>query len=63
MGSDESHATTKERYQYTTSMDIHNTRYERIQSLIQNHMRHVRSESAREREWRYINANNNNNVS
>ena len=34
--------------QYTTSVDINNTRYERIQSLIQNHMRHVRSESARE---------------
>ena len=43
-----SHATTKERYQYTTSMDINNTRYKRIQSLIQNHMRHVRSESAPE---------------
>ena len=43
-----SHATTKERYQYTTSVDINNTRYKRIQSLIQNHMRHVRSESARE---------------
>ena len=43
-----SHATTKERYQYTTSVDINNTRYKRIQSLIQNHMRHVRSESAGE---------------
>ena len=42
-----SHATTEERYQYTTSVDI-NTRYKRIQSLIQNHMRHVRSESAGE---------------
>ena len=41
-------ATTTERHQYTTSVDINNTRYERIQSLIQNHMRHVRSESARE---------------
>ena len=40
--------TTKERCQYSTSVDIKNTRYERIQSLIQNHMRHVRSESARE---------------
>ena len=38
-----SHATTKEHYQYTTSM-----RYKRIQSLIQDHMRPVRSESARE---------------
>ena len=43
-----SHATTTQRYQYTTSVDINNTRYKRIQSLIQNHMRHVRSESARE---------------
>ena len=33
-----SHATPKEHYQYTISMDINNTRYERIQSLIQNHM-------------------------
>ena len=43
-----SHATTTERYQYTTSVDINNTRYKRIQSLIKNHMRHVRIESARE---------------
>ena len=49
-----SYATTKERYQYTTSVDINNTRYKkkekkkRIQSLNQNHMQHVRSESARE---------------
>ena len=43
-----SHATTKERYQYTTSVDISNTRYEMLQLLIHNHMRHVRSESARE---------------
>ena len=35
-------------YQYTTSVDINNTRYKRIQSLIYNHMRHVRIESARE---------------
>ena len=33
-----SHATATERYQYTTSVDINNTRYKRIQSLIQNHM-------------------------
>ena len=32
-----SHATPKECYQYT-SVDINNTRYKRIQSLIQNHM-------------------------
>ena len=43
-----SHATTKERYQYTTSVDIDNTRYKKTQSLVQNHMRHMRSESARE---------------
>ena len=42
-----SHATTtKERYQYTVSVDIKNTRCKRIQSLIQKHMRHVRSECA-----------------
>ena len=41
-----SHATIKERYQYTTSGDINNTCYKRIQSLIQNHVRHVHSESA-----------------
>ena len=33
-----SHATSTERYQYTTSVDINNTRYKRIQLLIQNHM-------------------------
>ena len=43
-----SHATTEELYQYTTSVDINTTRYKRLQSLIQNHIRHVRSESARE---------------
>ena len=43
-----SHATPKERYQYTISVDIKNTRYKRLQSFIQNHMQHVRSESARE---------------
>ena len=65
-----SHATTKERYQYTTSVDINNTRYKRMQSLIQNHMQHVRSESAREQRTAlyksyifhsYIKAMNNNN--
>ena len=35
-------------YQYTTSVDINNKRYKRTQSVVQNHMRHVRSESARE---------------
>ena len=43
-----SHATTKECYQYTTSMEINNTRSKRLQSLIQSHLRHVRSESALE---------------
>ena len=43
-----SHATTKERYQNSTSVDINNTHCKRLQSLIQNHTRHVRSESARE---------------
>ena len=33
-----SHARTKERYQHTTSVDINNTHYKRIQSLIQNHI-------------------------
>ena len=43
-----SHATTKERCQYTTSADIKNTRYKRIQLLFEKHMQHVRNESARE---------------
>ena len=34
---------------YTISVDIKNTRYKWTQSLIQNHMRHERSESARRR--------------
>jgi len=42
------HQRTKERYQYTTSVDINNTHCKTIQSLIQNHTRHARSESARE---------------
>ena len=33
--------------EHITSVDIKNTRINRIQSLIQNHMQHVRSESAR----------------
>ena len=33
-----SHATTKNCCQYTTSVDIKNTCYKRIQSVIQNHM-------------------------
>ena len=41
-----SHATSRKGYQYTTAVDIKNTRYKKIQSLI--HMRYVRSESARE---------------
>ena len=35
------------------------TRYKRIQTLIQNYMRHVRTESAREQKQRYIRAMNN----
>ena len=34
---------------YTISVDIKNTRYKWTQSLIQNHMRHERSEFARRR--------------
>ena len=50
-----SHATPKERYQYTTSVDINNTRYKRTQSLIQNHMPMCAVR------LRYIKAMNNNN--
>ena len=53
-----SHARTKERYQYTTSVDINDTRYKRIQSLIQNRMRHVSLLESREQ--RCIKAMNNN---
>ena len=50
-----SHATTTERYQYTTSVDIKNTRYKRIQSLIQNHIMPMCAVSLLERgEERYI---------
>ena len=56
-----SHATTKERYQYTISVDIKNTLYKRLQSLIQNHI-DMRAVSLLEsREQRYIKAMNNNN--
>ena len=41
-----SHATTKYYCQYTTSVDIKNMRYKRIQSVVQNHMQRERSESA-----------------
>ena len=44
----------------TTSVDIKNTCYKKIQPLLQNHMQHERTQS---REWRYIKAiNNNNNI-
>ena len=57
-----SHATTTERYQYTTSVDINNTRYKRIQSLIQNHMLMCAVSMLESREhYRYIKAINNNN--
>ena len=42
-----SHAATKERYQYTTSVVINNACYKRLLSLIQNHTRLELSESAR----------------
>ena len=38
-----SHATTTERYQYTTFVNIKNTRYKRIQSLVRNYMRHIKA--------------------
>ena len=38
-GGEEGAQSSLRHYQYTTSMDINNTRYKRIQSLIQNHMR------------------------
>ena len=55
-----SHATPKERYQYTTSVDINNTRYTRIQSLIQNYMPMRAVSLLVSREQRYTNATNNN---
>ena len=55
-----SHATTTERYQYTTSVDI-NTRYKRIQSLIQNHMPMCAVSLLESKEQRYVKAMNNNN--
>ena len=53
-----SHATTTERYQYTTSVDINNTRYKKenekkIQSLIQNHMLMCAVSLLESREQRY----------
>ena len=42
-----SHATTTERYQYTTSVDINNTSYKKIVTHLESHA-NVRSESARE---------------
>ena len=56
-----SHGTTKS--QYTAFVNIKNTRSKRIQSLIQNRMRHVGSESAREQTIAlYMKAMNNNNI-
>ena len=56
--------TTTERYQYTTSVDINNTRYKKekekkIQSLIQNHMLMCAVSLLESRERRYIKAMNN----
>ena len=56
-----SHATTTEHYQYTTSVDINNTRYKRIQSLIQNHMPMCTVSLLESREQYYIKAMNDNN--
>ena len=55
-----SHATTTERYQYTTSVDINNTCCKRLQSLIQNHMPMCAVSLLESREYYYINAMNNN---
>ena len=43
-----SHITTQQRFKYTTWLDIQ-TRYTKLQSLVENHMPQDRSESARER--------------
>ena len=43
-----SHVTTKQRFKYTTSMDIQKPAIKRQQSLIQNYLRQERSESARQ---------------
>ena len=58
---DTSHATTTEHYQYTTSVDINNARYKRIQSLIQNDMPMYAVSLLESREQRNIKAMNNNN--
>ena len=55
-----SDATSTERYQYTTSVDINNTRYKRIQSLIHNRMPMCAVSLLESREQRYIKAMNNN---
>ena len=56
-----SHATTTERYQYTSAVEINNTRYKKMHSLSQNHMRHVHSESGREQRLALYNAMDNSN--
>ena len=43
-----SHVQTKQRCKYTTSVDIHNALYKKLQTLILNHMRQERTESTRE---------------
>ena len=58
-----SHATTTEHYQYTPAVTINNTHYERIQSLIQNHMPLCAVSLLESREQRYIKAMNDNNNS
>ena len=56
-----SHATPEERYQYTISVDVNNTCYKRIQSLIQNHMPMCAVSLLESREQRYVKAMHNNN--
>ena len=55
-----SQATSTERYQYTTSVNINNACYKRIQSFIQNHMPVCTVRLLESREQSYIKAMNNN---
>ena len=55
-----SHATSTKCYQYNTFVDINNTRFKRIQSLIQNYMPVCAVSLLESREQRYIKAMNNN---
>ena len=55
-----SHPTSTERYQCTTSVDINNTRYKGMQSLIQNHMPMCAVSLFERKEQRCIKAMNSN---